>query len=101
MTEAPSLGLGGTLPEHGLITIIWIGAGLAGLFVAARTTIRLKKTERLHGDDYFIFAAYLVLVVNAVLQTLQTPHCYNLARLVAGVSTLPMEETVASGNLCM
>jgi hypothetical protein len=98
--SAPGLGLAGTLPEHGLIAIVWIATGLAGLFVAARTAVRVRQTEKLHKDDYWIFAAFLILVVNAILQTLQAPHCYNLARLVVGLSTLTLEESVASGNLC-
>ncbi|KFY90973.1 hypothetical protein V498_05744 [Pseudogymnoascus sp. VKM F-4517 (FW-2822)] len=94
----PGMGLAGSMPEYGLVTIVWIATGLAGCFVVARTAIRIKKIEKLHVDDYIIYAAFLVLVVNAVLQTLQAPHCYNLARLVNGLSTLTEEETMASGN---
>lgn len=94
------MGLAGSMPEYGLVTIVWIATGLAGCFVVARTAIRIKKIEKLHVDDYIIYAAFLVLVVNAVLQTLQAPHCYNLARLVNGLSTLTEEETMASGNIC-
>lgn len=97
----PGLGLAGKMPERGLVTIVWVATGLAGCFVVARTAIRIKKIEKLHIDDYLIYAAFLVLVTNAVLQTLQTPHCYNLARLVNGLSTLTEEETMASGNTCM
>lgn len=97
----PGMGLAGKMPEHGLVIIVWVATGLAGCFVVARTVIRIKKIEKLHVDDYLIYAAFLVLVANAVLQTLQTPHCYNLARLVNGLSTLTQEETMASGNTCM
>ncbi|KFY83822.1 hypothetical protein V500_09860 [Pseudogymnoascus sp. VKM F-4518 (FW-2643)] len=97
----PGMGLAGKMPEHGLIIIVWVATGLAGCFVVARTAIRIKKIERLHVDDYIIYAAFLVLVANAVLQTLQTPHCYNLARLVNGLSTLTEEETMVSGNTYM
>lgn len=97
----PGMGLAGKMPEHGLVIIVWVATGLAGFFVMARTAIRVKKIEKLHVDDYIIYAAFLVLVANAVLQTLQAPHCYNLARLVNGLSTLTREETMASGNTCM
>ncbi|KFY34375.1 hypothetical protein V494_06825 [Pseudogymnoascus sp. VKM F-4513 (FW-928)] len=94
----PGMGLAGKLPERGLIIIVWVATGLAGCFVVARTAIRIKKIEKLHVDDYLIYTAFLVLIANAVLQTIQAPHCYNLARLVNGLSTLTEEETVASGN---
>ncbi|OBT54457.1 hypothetical protein VE04_05068 [Pseudogymnoascus sp. 24MN13] len=72
-----------------------------GLLRGGRPAIRVTRIEKLHVDDYLIYAAFLVLVANAVLQTLQTPHCYNLARLVNGLSTLTEEETMASGNTYM
>lgn len=97
----PGIGLAGKLPEHGLVIIVWAATGLAGCFVVARTAIRIKKIGKLYVDDYIIYAAFLILVVNAVLQTLQTPHVYNLSRLIHQVSTLPMEEAMASGNTCM
>ncbi|KFY17143.1 hypothetical protein V492_00876 [Pseudogymnoascus sp. VKM F-4246] len=95
----PGMGLAGKLPERGLVIIVWVATGIAGCFVVARTAIRIKKIEKLHVDDYLIYTAFLVLIANAVLQTIQAPHCYNLARLVNGLSTLTEEETVASGNI--
>lgn len=98
--STPGLELAGALPLDGLITIVWIGSSLAGFFVAARRAIRVKN-GKLHKDDYFIYAAFLFLVVNAILQTLQAPHCYNPARRRAELSTLTLEESMASGNVCM
>ena len=81
-----SLGLAGKLPESGLIGVTWAGIGIAACLVCARTLIRIKKIEKLHIDDYFIYAAFTVLVVNAILQTLQAPYAYDLARLGAGLA---------------
>ena len=53
--------------------------------VVARTLIRITKPERLGYDDYWIYLAYLLLCVNALLQTIQTPHVYHLVRVRAGL----------------
>ena len=55
------------------------------MIVIARTWIRLHKTKRLEHDDYWIYLAYLILCVNALLQTLQTPHIYHMVRVRAGL----------------
>ncbi|KAG0645363.1 hypothetical protein D0Z07_9041, partial [Hyphodiscus hymeniophilus] len=77
-------GIAKHLPEQGLIAITWAGVGLAGIFVTVRTFIRFYKFQRLRGDDYFIYAAFIVLVVNAILQTFQTPGVYYMAKAEAG-----------------
>ena len=53
--------------------------------VIARTLIRIVKAEHLAHDDYWIYLAYLILCVNAVLQTVQTPYTYHMVRVRAGL----------------
>lgn len=86
----PPLGLAKELSEGGLIAIAWAGVALAGCFVVARTMIRLFTLSRLQVDDYWIYFAFITLVVNAILTTLQAPHSYYLAHGVAGL--VPADE---------
>lgn len=53
--------------------------------VIARTLIRIVKAERLGYDDYWIYLAYLILCINAALQTIQTPYIYHMVRVRAGL----------------
>lgn len=55
------------------------------MIVIARTLIRISKAERLGYDDYWIYLAYLILCINTVLQTLQTPYVYHLVRVRSGL----------------
>jgi len=71
-------GLANNLSSAGFNAVIWGGVGIATLFLAARFWIRLAKTGRLAMDDYIMFAAYLFLVINGILQTLQNPDIYNI-----------------------
>lgn len=65
--------------------------------VIARTLIRIIKTERLGYDDYWIYLAYFILCVNALLQTMQTPYFYRLVRVNAGLE--PADESfLTDGN---
>ena len=73
------------LPAGGLIAIIWSSIALAGAFIIARTRIRITRAERLDFEDHWLFFAYLLLVINAVLQTLQTWHLCYLDRADAGL----------------
>lgn len=92
------IGLIKNLPEKGHIGIAWSGVGLSFLFVVARTVIRLTKVGRLDYDDYWIYVAWVLLAVNAVLETLQTPHLYYVAMATAGL--VPLDETLLyHGNL--
>ncbi|KAL6719044.1 hypothetical protein ACLMJK_003279 [Lecanora helva] len=86
----PPLGIAKELSEGGLIAIAWVGVAIAGCFVLARTTIRLYTITNLQADDYWIYFAFTVLAVNALLTTLQAPHSYYVARGTAGL--LPMDE---------
>ena len=47
--------------------------------------IRIVKAQRLEYDDYWIYLAYLMLCVNAALQTVQTPYIYHMVRVRAGL----------------
>ncbi len=64
------------------------------MFVAARIMIRNTRVGRLEADDRRTYLAYLVLVVNTVLQTLQTPHVYYLAK--GGSGLLPLDQEFIS-----
>ena len=79
------LGLAKHLASEGLIAIAWVGVVVAFLFVSARTWIRFYKVERLAWDDYWIYFAWVLLMVNAILQTFQMPHLYYLAHASAGM----------------
>lgn len=84
-SEPIPLGIASHLPPGGLIALIWGGVGLAFIFVIARTAIRFYKVEQLTYDDYWIYFAWIFLTVNAVLQTVQAPHLYYIARAAAGL----------------
>ena len=82
------LGLTKKLPEEGHIGIAWAGVGLAFVFVVSRTVIRIHKVGKLDYDDYWIYVAWVLLAVNAVLETLQTPHLYYVSLATAGLVPL-------------
>ncbi len=87
-SQPPFRGISQHLPVGGLIAIAWSSVGLAGAFVIARTRIRITRVERLGFEDYWLYFAYLILIINAVLQTLQTRHLYYLDRANAGLEPL-------------
>lgn len=92
------LGLSKYLPQGGFIAIIWVSIAVSLFFVLARTAIRWSKVEGLAGEDYWIYFAWLILTINAIVQTLQTPHMYYLALASAG--RVPVDETLMyHGNL--
>ena len=72
------------LPEHGLIAVAWAGFGLAAFFVAFRMYARITEAHKLFTDDYWMLTALLFLVINAILQTLQTPSLYYLVYVSVG-----------------
>ncbi|KAI9848874.1 MAG: hypothetical protein M1837_006390 [Sclerophora amabilis] len=97
MENAELQGTARDLDQGGLIAIAWVGLGLAGFFVTVRTGTRFYRAERLTPDDYWMLVAWAMLLVNAVLQTLQTPHLYYLAELGAG--RVPADEiALVHGN---
>lgn len=86
-----------SLPQGGLITIAWAAASFAGIFVAARAMVRWYKFERFAADDYWIYFAWTLLCVNAVLITLQAPYLYYFMHALTG--TGPEDELIAQGNM--
>ena len=73
------------LQPAGLIAILWCSVGLAAVFVVVRTYLRVTRVIRLGYEDYCIYFAYLMLVINAVLQTVQVPNLYYIDRDHAGL----------------
>ena len=67
------------------IAIIWCSVALAGIFVIARTFLRITRIKGLGLEDFCIYFAYLMFVLNAVLQTLQVPSLYGIDRAHAGL----------------
>lgn len=97
MGPPPPLGIAKGLPEGGLIAVAWVGVALAGCFVVARTTIRFYTLSRLQIDDYWVYFAWAILCINALLTTLQAPHLYYVARAIAGLVP-PDEKLLYHGN---
>ena len=73
------------LQPAGLIAIVWCSVGLAGMFVIARTYLRIARVKGLGIEDYFIYFAYFMLIVNAILQTVQVSDLYYIDRVKAGL----------------
>lgn len=82
--EARLQGAARGLSPSGLIAVAWSGWVLAAMFVGLRCLVRITETRRLHTDDYWVLAAFVLLTTNAVLQTLQTPSLYYLVWASAG-----------------
>ena len=98
MDEAKLTGAARGLSENGLIGVAWGGFALAAACVALRCYARYTETRRLHADDYCVLLALFFLVVNAVLQTLQTESLYYL--VYASVGLQPADETLLEeGNI--
>ncbi|RMZ29526.1 hypothetical protein D0859_06366 [Hortaea werneckii] len=72
------------LPPAGLIAVAWVGFVLAASLVGLRLYVRLTENRTLQSDDYCLITALGLLLVNAVLQTLQTQSLYYMARNRAG-----------------
>ena len=85
--HAPLNGAARHLDSAGLIAIAWAGAGVAALFVTLRCLARYAELRRLHVDDYWMILALVILTVNAVLSTLQSPSLYYLENV--GVGNVP------------
>ena len=86
---SPTMGapLSHRLQPAGLIAIVWLSVGLATIFIIARTFLRLTRVKGLRYEDFFV-SAYLMLVVNAVLQTVQIPDLHYIDRVHAGLQPL-------------
>ncbi|KAI9753686.1 MAG: hypothetical protein M4579_005038 [Chaenotheca gracillima] len=88
--QAKVHGVAGTLPPGGLIALGWAGVIVSAFFVAGRTWLRVTRVDRLHVSDYLVFAAFGVLVVNAILNSLLTDPLYYMMR--AGAGLVPADE---------
>lgn len=84
LNQARLEGVARGLTQQGLIGVAWAGVGLASFFVLLRCYVRCTESRRLYSDDYWLIAAYVFLITNAVLQTLQTPSLYYLIRASSG-----------------
>ena len=73
------------LQPAGLIAIVWFSVGLATMFITARIFLRLTRVKGLGCEDFCIQFAYLMLLVNAVLQTVQIPNLYYINRVHTGL----------------
>ena len=73
------------LQPAGFVAIVWCSIVLATGFVVARTYLRITRVKRLGYEDHWIYFAFLILVVNAVLQTLQVPNLFDIERARAGL----------------
>jgi hypothetical protein len=71
-------GMADNLSAAGFNAVVWSGIGIATFFLAARIWIRMTKIRRLAIDDYFVMAAWLFLLMNGILQSLQNPDIYNV-----------------------
>ena len=96
--EVQLVGAARHLNQGGLIAIAWAGVGLASVFVTARCLARYSELKRLHTDDYWMVTALFVLIVNAVLQTLQAPSLYYLVDVESG-KVPPGEALIVQGNV--
>ena len=97
-SQPQSQGISQNLPIGALIAIVWSSVALAGAFVIARTLIRIIRVERLGFEDHWLFLAYLLLIINAVLQTLQAWHLYYIIKATAGLEPLSEAELLWHGN---
>lgn len=85
MSSTDSLqGVANSLPARGLIAITWVGVALGIVFASTRIAIRIRRLNRLLADDYFVLLALALLITNAALQTVQTPHLYYTALTPTG-----------------
>lgn len=85
------------LPESGLVAVAWAGVGTAFVFLSLRLFTRFREARQLFSDDLWVLFAFIVLIVNAILQTLQAPQVYYLVYLSAGRYQVG-EETLVQGN---
>jgi hypothetical protein len=81
---APIQGVAAHLSEKGLVGVTWLGAGLATLFVIARTVIQLSRLNGLGPEDIWIYLALSCLLTLAVLQTIQAGDLYYILEQTSG-----------------
>ena len=91
-------GAGAGLDAQGLKAVVWASAATAFFFVVLRLYARWREASRIFADDYWMVAALVVLIVNAILQTLQTESLYYIDYVSNGL--LPADaELLRQGNI--
>jgi len=94
----PLVGAARHLHEPGLRAVAWAGVGTSAIFVFLRLFTRYREAGHFFADDYWVVAAFTVLAVNALLQTLQTHSLYYVMEVSAG--RLPVsEDLLIQGNI--
>jgi hypothetical protein len=74
----------GSLHHDSLLALIWTCFGVAFLFVALRTIIRIKVADRLTLEDYWMFVALATLLTLCILETIQLSSLYYMTAVIAG-----------------
>ncbi|KAI6912940.1 hypothetical protein KC318_g1720 [Hortaea werneckii] len=82
--ESKLQGAARDLPPAGLIAVAWVGLVLAASLVGLRLYVRITENRTLQSDDYCLITALVLLLVNAILQTLQTQSLYYMVKNRAG-----------------
>jgi hypothetical protein len=95
--QARRVGVARHLTPAGLIAVAWVGAGVGLAFVCLRSFARWREAKRFFTDDYWMWVACLFLLINAVLQTMQTHSLYYLVDLSSG-RVQPGPELLVQGN---
>lgn len=78
------------LDEAGLKAVAWAGVATAGVFLALRLFARLREARCLFIDDVWMIASFVVLTINAILQTLQAESLFYI--LYVSIGRLPVDE---------
>ena len=73
-----------SVDHNSLLALIWTSFGVALLFVALRTAIRLRVTSRPAADDYWITLALAALLTFCTLETIQHPSLYQISGILDG-----------------
>jgi hypothetical protein len=78
--ENVNYGISMHFSQAGMNALQWTALSICTIFLAARLYIRLAKQGRTLMDDYFIIAAWVFLLVNVILQTIQNPDIYMIVK---------------------
>ncbi|KAH6615538.1 hypothetical protein B0J18DRAFT_373132 [Chaetomium sp. MPI-SDFR-AT-0129] len=87
----------GSLSHKSILVLIWVCFGVAALFVALRTFIRLRSptTSRVAPfEDCWLFLALASLLGLCVLETIQLPSLYYITGILTGAIPLTSAEVI-------
>jgi hypothetical protein len=98
VNEAKRIGVAKDLDEAGLIGVVWAGCALGAIFLSLRLYARWREAARFFYDDYWMVLAFVFLLANAILQTLQTSSLYYLVDLSSG-RVAPGPQLLVEGNI--